>query len=478
MSDTPPERVWSTGEVIAGKYVVEGVIGDGGMGTVLKALHRELEEFVAIKMLKAAWLAEADVLSRFNREARAIVKLKGEHIARVLDVGRTDDGTPFMVMEYLQGADLGTVMKRGPAAWQDAVDWIIEACDALGEAHSHGIIHRDIKPENLFLVERHGRASVKLLDFGISKLALANEAEPLGMTTRMLGTPLYMSPEQVRASAEVDHRSDIWSLGTVLYELLTGHPPFVADTLPEVCAMILEDSPRALAEFRSDLPPELQRVVARCLAKRADDRFPNVAEFAIELLPLAHPRQHATVEHLTRVLRLAGIAAPQLSSIPPPGTDRRSVTTDPGRLTGTTPGGFERSAAVAPSRKRWLVPALIFAIAGSLIGATLALRSPSSLAAASAREGLPLVTEKARTTPRTEPTPNAPPASSGSAEDAREAPSTPPAPSSSSSPTASPRAPATRPKAAVTKPRPGDSPSAPANSAPPAKPKLEIRMER
>ncbi len=476
---TPSEADgWQRGDVIADKYVVEEVIGDGGMGTIVKALHRELDEFVAIKLVKAAWLAEPAVLSRFSREARAVAKLKGEHVARVLDVGKTAQGVPFMVMEYLEGDDLGAILRHGPASIQDAVDWIIEACDALGEAHTHQITHRDIKPENLFLVQRHGRASVKLLDFGISKTALGKD-DNLHETSRMLGTPLYMSPEQVRASASTDHRSDIWALGAVLYELLAGVPPFVAETLPEVCAMILEDIPPGLSQFRTDVPPELEQAVFRCLAKRPEERFQSVAEMAIELLPLAHPRQHATVEHLARVMRLAGVAAPVLSSVPPAAAaDRLSLTGEPARAYGITPGAFQRNAETVAMpltrrKRRWALPLALLALLVAATGITLALwRSPATKAAAP-----PTPTLAASLKPRVaaplqlssaSPLPSAPdPGSSPS-----------PGASAPTAPTGTPSARRAGPRVA---PRPAPRPkqeSAPSSTPPPAKPKLEIRMER
>lgn len=321
------ETTYQPGQVIAGKYVIESVVGRGAMGVVVRARHTELDEPVALKFLQSSWVGEPELVARFAREARAVVKLRSEHAARVLDVGKTTDGTPFMVMELLEGEDLAAVMRRGTIDVADAVDWVLEACDALAEAHVNGIVHRDVKPENLFLVERHGRGQIKLLDFGVSKVALTGGAvqEVLHETTSMVGTPLYMSPEQVRRSRDADPRSDIWSLGCVLYEFVTHRPPFLADSLPEVCALILESEPTPVRELRPEVDEGLADVIARCLAKHPDDRYPCIAELAMDLLPFAHRRQHGTVEHITRIQRLAGLTRVHLASVAPGASDRASA---------------------------------------------------------------------------------------------------------------------------------------------------------
>ncbi|MCC6897430.1 MAG: serine/threonine protein kinase [Polyangiaceae bacterium] len=326
-SASETESTYEPGQVVAGKYVIESVVGRGAMGIVVRARHAELDEPVALKFLRAAWVGEPELVARFAREARAVVKLRSEHAARVLDVGKTDDGTPFMVMELLEGEDLAAVMRRGAIDVADAVDWVLEACDALAEAHVNGIVHRDVKPENLFLIERHGRGQVKLLDFGVSKTALTGGAvaDALHETTSMVGTPLYMSPEQVRRSRDADPRADIWSLGCVLYELLSHRPPVLADSLPEVCALILEAEPTPVRELRPEVDERLADVIARCLAKHPGDRYPCIAELAMDLLPFAHRRQHGTVEHITRIQRLAGLTRVHLASVAPGPSDRASA---------------------------------------------------------------------------------------------------------------------------------------------------------
>lgn len=469
MSEGAAPTSWKPGDVVVDKYVIEDIIGDGGMGTVVRAAHRDLGIPVALKFLKPDWLDKEEVLQRFNREARAAVKLKGEHVARVLDVGKTASGIPFMVMEYLQGEDLGTVMNRGPAGLRDAADWVIEACDALGEAHAHGIIHRDVKPENLFLVEQHGRASVKLLDFGVSKFGLTGDAAPeeLGVTSQMIGTPLYMSPEQVRASKQVDHRADIWALGAVFYELLTGRPPFVAESLPEVCAMILEDDPPAASSLRPELPAEVDRVIARCLSKSAAQRYQSVTELAIDVLQFAHPRQHATLEHLTRVQRIAGLSSVRVPSVPPAEPSRVSLELGSTSLSVTPLATAAPAVTERPPQRlvRWAAAGAVAALAIILLSLA-ALRGKPAEATPAAQ---PTATVQSTAPPAVEPTAAAAePEASATAEPEPE-PVPPPSaevPAATAKRAAPPRAPV---KTASPMPDPPPAPS---------QPKLEIRLER
>jgi len=220
------------GEIFIEKYRVDAILGHGGMGIVALCTHLALNEQVAIKMLRSDVLDDADAVERFMREAQAAVKLKSEFVARVTDVGRSERNVPYMVMEYLEGHDLGQLLdERGSIAQPWAVEITLQACEALCEAHSIGIVHRDVKPTNLFVTWRpDGSALIKVLDFGISKAPIVN-AMQLTQTQSLLGTPAYMSPEQMRSARMVDSRTDIWSLGTVLYELLSGRPPFTGSGL-------------------------------------------------------------------------------------------------------------------------------------------------------------------------------------------------------------------------------------------------------
>src|SRR3954454_18638740 len=216
------------GRVLAGKYRIERVLGRGGMGVVVAAHHIHLDEKVAIKFLLPEAVANAEVLGRFVREARAAVRIKSEHVARVSDVGTLEGGEPYMVMEYLEGSDLAEwLLQRGALPVEQAVEFLLQASEAIAEAHALGIVHRDLKPANLFVVRRaDGLLSIKVLDFGISKVTDASMAAGAATSTlALMGSPLYMSPEQMESARTADARSDIWSLGVILYELLTGACP-------------------------------------------------------------------------------------------------------------------------------------------------------------------------------------------------------------------------------------------------------------
>src|SRR5579859_2222425 len=249
------------GDLLAGKYRVERILGSGGMGVVVAARHEQLDQHVAIKFVRDDALDNEDAVARFLREARAAVKLRSEHAAKVLDVGTLESGAPYMVMEFLEGSDLAAVLSdNGPLPVEDVAEYIMQACEAVAEAHAAGIVHRDLKPQNLFLTQTvGGGARVKVLDFGVSKTLHGNPTTGGGLTqTRsMLGSPLYMSPEQMRSSRDVDARSDVWAFGVVLFQLLTRRWPFEAETMPELCLKVVSDPPQSLAELRPGLPPEI-----------------------------------------------------------------------------------------------------------------------------------------------------------------------------------------------------------------------------
>ncbi|MEO7326950.1 MAG: serine/threonine-protein kinase, partial [Minicystis sp.] len=260
------------GEIIAGKYRVEKVLGRGGMGVVVAATHLSLGHKVAIKLLLPG--ATPEIIARFAREARASVRLKCAHVARVLDVGALENGTPYMVMEYLEGKDLSAVLKaQGQLPIAEAVQHVLHACEAIAEAHAAGIIHRDLKPANLLLTEAaDGTSTVKVLDFGISKAndpssAVSGEGMSLTQTAAVLGSPAYMSPEQMKASRDVDARADIWSLGIILYELLAGRPPFMGGSYAELVIFVNASDPEPLAGARGDVPPAVEAAIFRCLEK-------------------------------------------------------------------------------------------------------------------------------------------------------------------------------------------------------------------
>jgi serine/threonine-protein kinase len=289
------------GEVLAGKYRIERVLGAGGMGVVVEALHIDLDERVALKFLLPEAL-KPELVERFLREARAAVRIKNEHVARVSDVGRLDSGAPYMVMEYLVGDDLDAILKRqGPLPAGQVVDWILQACEALAEAHSLGIIHRDLKPANLFLTHRKdGTPLIKVIDFGIAKATQPEGPDTaLTQTSQIMGSPLYMSPEQMRNAKYVDARSDIWALGVTLYQLLSGKTPFDADNVHALCAALLTEAPTPLEAQKSGLPPALCAVVMRCLAKDPEERYAAVAQLATALRPFGSPSAAASVTRIS-----------------------------------------------------------------------------------------------------------------------------------------------------------------------------------
>ena len=305
------------GEILAGKYRVERFIAEGGMGVVLEATHLQLEERVAIKLLRGATQSSpngGEAVTRFLREARAAIKIRSEHVVRVYDVGSLDSGAPYIVMEFLEGQDLEQLLEaRGPLPFLEAVDHVLQACDALAEAHTLGIVHRDLKPANLFLTHSaSGVPVVKVLDFGISKLS-GGPAESMSMTSTqaVMGSPLYMSPEQMRATKDADARSDIWAVGVILYELLCGRPPFIGETMTQVCASIIQDTPPSIGSVRHDVPPELETVIFRCLEKKPADRVATVAELAALLVPFSSPSGQ---ESARRIARSASFAAGRAST--------------------------------------------------------------------------------------------------------------------------------------------------------------------
>ncbi len=321
----------ATGQVLAGKYRIERLLGQGGMGVVVEAWHLELEQKVAVKFLLAALAERPEAAERFRREAGSVARIKSEHVVRVLDVGTLDEGAPFMVMEFLEGRDLAHELEaRGPLPVPEAVGYLLEAIEAVAGAHALGIVHRDLTPGNIFLTQcPDGSRTVKVLDFGISK---AQATEPgqinLTQTSSMMGSPLYMSPEQMKSASRVDARTDIWSLGAILYQSLAGAPPHNAETLPDLCVAVLEREPRAISEFRPDVPQELQRVVLQCLEKDREKRFGSVAELALALAPFGDSRAQLHAERASRLLSTdPGLATRQALRAPTLSVDTGGVAT-------------------------------------------------------------------------------------------------------------------------------------------------------
>ncbi|HSN86692.1 MAG TPA: protein kinase, partial [Thermoanaerobaculia bacterium] len=296
------------GQVFAGKYRVEKILGAGAMGVVVAAWHLDLDQWVAIKLMRPEMAGEADAVVRFLREARAAARIQSEHVARVLDVSRLENGAPYIVMEHLSGTDLDQLLQeRGPLPIEEAVEYVLQACEAIAEAHRHGIVHRDLKPSNLFLARRaDGSPLVKVLDFGISKMSRGAQAtleRSLTGATEVMGTPHYMSPEQIRSMKDVDGRADIWALGVILYRLLTTEHPFEAENLGACLVKIAVDPPVSLRSRRASVPVELEAVVLDCLEKNRDKRLQTVAALAERLGPFASVRCRESVDRIVRVVR-------------------------------------------------------------------------------------------------------------------------------------------------------------------------------
>ena len=336
------------GETLAGKYTVERVLGVGGMGVVVSAKHIHLGERVAIKFLLPHALARPDVVKRFLQEGQAAAKMKSDHIARVRDVGTLDNGAPYLVMEYLEGDDLGVVLRaKGTIAMEVAVGYILQACEALADAHSAGVIHRDLKPGNLFLTRKNdGTPVIKIIDFGISKVGVTGDGLPpigngeMTETAMMMGSPLYMAPEQMASARDVDGRSDIWSLGIILHTLLTGQPPFKAASVMQVYELIIAGAP----PLRSVLPgaPEgLEKILLRCLQKQRKDRYDNVADLAAALVEFGPAAARESAERTARIL----LVNTGKGSEPPP---RESSAAE--LAVAATPGPADESAKPAGPR--------------------------------------------------------------------------------------------------------------------------------
>jgi serine/threonine-protein kinase len=385
------------GEVLVGKYRVERVLGQGGMGVVVAARHLQLEETVALKFLHPPMLKNPDAIARFLREARAASKIKSEHVARVSDVGTLENGAPYMVMEYLDGRDLSDWIRlRGALPVEQAVEFVLQACVAVADAHALGIVHRDLKPANLFCVRRSdGQLCIKVLDFGISKVTGPEGASgPAGgamtQTSAFMGSPYYMSPEQMTSARSVDAQSDIWALGVILYELVCGRAPFTGEMITEVVVQVTTRAPPPLCELRPDAPAALEAVILKCLEKDRARRHKHVGELAVALLPFAPPRARASVERISGILQGARLSEPVIAQSPP--VDFNAVT---GQTTDATlpPLGRTTTGARAGKAAMWGT-AFVGAIAlGGLVTFVVMSRkaggasdaSPSSQAATVAR---------------------------------------------------------------------------------------------
>lgn len=372
------------GQVLAGKYRIERVLGEGGMGVVVAARHLQLDERVALKFMRQEALFNAEAVARFAREARAAVKIKSEHVARVSDVGVLENGAPYMVMEYLDGGDLSAWLKQhGRLPAEQVAEFVLQASEAIAEAHALGIVHRDLKPANLFVIRRaDGALSVKVLDFGISKMTSAGSASPdfgLTDTSAVMGSPYYMSPEQMRSVRDVDARSDIWALGVIMYELLAGVTPFAANGFPELVLKIASDAPAALRNRAPDVPLALEQVILKCLDKDPGKRFATVGELALALVEFAPRRGRLSLERISGVLKAAGMSQSALA-FPP--------SSDPVTPNAATAASWAKTAPGGSSGRRALLVGALALAVGALGVGGYAMQHGAAKAAASA-ESIP-----------------------------------------------------------------------------------------
>jgi len=300
--NTPGLRM---GQVLAGRYAISRVIGAGGMATIVEATHLELGSRVAIKVLHTIH-ASSEAVDRFLREARAIFPLRSENVCRVLDLGRVPDGSPFIVMEFLEGTDFANGFRGVQVAPARAASLVAQACKGLAEAHALGIVHRDIKPANLFLTKSGGGAElVKVLDFGISKLRREGD-ESLTAEGQVLGTPRYMAPEQFGGATEADARADVWALGLVLFKLIAGRLPYTAVTLADIYAELMNRAPEDIRHAVPGIDPGLAAIIMRCLERDASKRFLSARDLGAALEPFTRGRNEEVL-----------VAAPAPQEAPP-----------------------------------------------------------------------------------------------------------------------------------------------------------------
>jgi serine/threonine-protein kinase len=363
------------GELFLDKYEIVEVIGKGGMGVVVSAKHIDLDELVAIKFLHPEYAEQHDQVERFLREGRAAAKIKSDHVARVRDVGTQENGAPYMIMELMVGTDLGALLeKEGPLPIDEAVEFVLQACECLAEAHAAGIVHRDLKPANLFLTElADGTPRIKVLDFGISKL-IDTRAATLTKTNGLVGSPLYMAPEQLSSPKNVDSRADVWALGVILFQLVSGKRPFETNNIAQLILMVASEDPTPLSTLVKDLPPGFDAAVMNCLKKKPDERTTDVGALATSLEPFATAEAKKSIERIVRVVQ--GIPNPTSrrrggKTLPQPeiATAERPSKPDAGTpapasakpMSKTEPEG---GAAPAPQTK---VPAWMFAVVAILL---------------------------------------------------------------------------------------------------------------
>jgi serine/threonine-protein kinase len=368
-TETDASLPFKVGETLAGKYRIDRVLGVGGMGVVVAATHLDLDTKVAIKVMRDELLSEPSAVQRLMLEARAAARIKSEHVARVLDVSTLPSGVPYIVMEFLEGCDLAQLLvEQGALPVSQVTDYLLEACEALAEAHAAQIIHRDLKPENLFVARAaDGSPTIKVVDFGISKqLGPAASERALTNPSTAVGSPQYMAPEQMQGRT-IDVRADIWALGTILYQSVTGRHAFDGKTLPEVCAKVLGQEPPSLRSVKPQLPADLELLVERCLKKDPAARYQDVASFAAALAPFGSSNALRSVERINRVLKGSSAVISKIG-------------TAPTIAVGTTPmaGAATYTSTPAVKNSNRLVLGLLVAAVVVIGAVTFALRSPTA----------------------------------------------------------------------------------------------------
>jgi serine/threonine-protein kinase len=338
------------------------------MGVVYAVHHEILDQRMALKILAPDVAQQSTAVARFLNEARLAARLRSDHLCQVLDAGVTENGLPFIAMELLEGCDLARLLyeRRAPLPVGEAVEYIVQTLDAVAEAHARGVVHRDLKPSNLFLTQLPGAPPViKVLDFGISKSddAFGTGHVPANITSSraIIGSPTYMSPEQIQNVRKTDHRADIWSTGVILYELMSGVLPFRGETPGEIFVQIIEGQATPLSKLRPEVPAALSDIVARCLRRNVDERFENVVALAEALAPYAWYKHH---ESLARMRRSVGVRRPGVT----PGTSSASV--PPAAMTGSAvkaPGHDGGPANKVLLALAAVVPLVLIPLAGILV---------------------------------------------------------------------------------------------------------------
>jgi serine/threonine-protein kinase len=395
------------GALIGGKYRVLDFLAEGGMGAVVRARHEVLQQDVAIKLMKRELAEDGASAQRFLREARAAARIASDYVAKVTDVDLLEDGTPYMVMELLEGRDLAARLAVGDQLpIREAVDYTLQALAGVEAAHAIGVVHRDLKPSNLFLVTRSDGVRVKVLDFGISKVLEehAPASLKLAQTTGqvVMGTPRFMSPEQFASTRDVDLRTDLWAMGLILYEMLTQSYPFDGETPGAILTKILSSAPPPVRKLRFDAPMELDRAVMRCLERDREKRFPSARELMRAIAPYASRRvqallfdhdPHAPVFEAERELAAAATTVAVGAATPSPETQTPSrvmrPATAPTVLERTPATGSVASLAPAKDDRSALVRAAVAAVGVVLIvGVGVALKVRADAAPASAPAGV------------------------------------------------------------------------------------------